>query len=827
MQEILEAPNSSICTTRPCSHCGLPTYCDQAKARVFCCNGCMGAFALIHELGLEDFYALRSAKKTFHGDVTANEGSRSAILEDLQASGVEVRSMSDGSCSVRLSVEGLHCAACSWLIERIQPTIPGLHSAAVRMSDHTMELIYDPTRTQPALVSKRLARLGYTLSPWTVDLENDQGFLQQQRDHWVGIALAAFFAANAMWIGVALYAGESTGISLSHEYFLRWVGTVLAILATALPGRLFFQTAWQAIRTRTPHVDIPVALSLLMGIVGSIVGAASGVGHIYFDSLASLILLLRIGRYIQFRAQHRTSLSLAKLLRWNAVSATLVEADGTKKKVPASRLQIDDRIEVCPGETIPADGLVLQGISSVDTSLINGECTPESIAIGASVVGGTTNISAPIMVVVTSAGSKSRVGRLMELVRDAATHRTPSVAAADRVSKWFVLVVLLLAVVNWCGWCFWVNAEVATQHTMALLTIACPCALALAAPLVLTVALGRAAKRQIWIRDGNCLERLAKPGVLWLDKTGTLTSGRLSVVAWHGDNKALQYAASIEQSIHHPIAFSICDFAKRRELIVSIATGIEHQLGKGAKGSVEGDLVAIGNEEWLNKEGIAIPVEWLDLQTKALTQARSVVWIAIHGVVRGMFEIGDPIRGDAVETLRAISVRGWRIGILSGDRQEIVDSLVTLLRKDGIAIDVALGQQSPEDKLEVIRLCKEDTSRPCAMVGDGVNDAAALSTADVGIAIRGGSEQSLYAAPIFLANGKLSSISELIEASICVVRGIRRCFAASLVYNATTITLAMMGWIHPLIAAVLMPLSGLTVLAMAMSTNAFHGKSSE
>ncbi len=827
MQEILETAIGSICKTRPCSHCGLPTYCDQTELRVFCCNGCMGAFALIHELGLEDFYALRSAKKTSSVDGMANDGSRSAILADLQASGVEVLSMSDGSCSVRLSVEGLHCAACSWLIERIQPTIPGLHSAVVRMSDHTIELIYDPTRTQPVLVSKRLSRLGYSLSPWTVDFENDQRFIQQQRDHWVGIALAAFFAANAMWIGVALYAGESTGISLSHEYFLRWIGTVLALMATALPGRLFFQTAWQAIRTRTPHVDIPVALSLLMGIVGSLVGAASGVGQIYFDSLASLILLLRIGRYIQFRAQYKTSLSLAKLLRWNAVSATLVEADGTKKTVPVSRLQIDDRIEVRPGETIPADGLVIQGVSSVDTSLLNGECLPESIAIGASVVGGTTNITAPITVAVTSAGSNSRVGRIMELVRDAASHRTPSVAAADRLSKWFVLVVLLLAVANWCGWAFFVDAVLATQHTMALLTIACPCALALAAPLVLTVALGRAAKRQIWIRDGNCLERLAKPGFLWLDKTGTLTCGRMKVVAWHGDDECLQYAGSIEKSIHHPIANAICDFAKRRGLTLSVSTEIEHQLGKGVKGSVEGVLVVIGNEEWLNKQGIAISVEWLDLQTKALAHAHTVVWIAIRGVVGGMFEIGDPIRPDAVETLHAISDRGWRMGILSGDRQEIVDYMATLLRNDGIAIDVALGQQSPEDKLDVIRRCKEDTTRPCAMVGDGVNDAAALAVADVGIALRGGSEQTLYAAPIFLANGRLASVSELIEASVLVVRGIRRCFAASLVYNAITITLAMMGWIHPLVAAVLMPLSGVTVLTMAMSTNAFSGKSSK
>lgn len=823
MTKALETPKNVVRTSLPCLHCGLPTFSHQDESRVFCCNGCMGAYSLIHELGLEDFYSLRSARLPNGFEAGAINRSRSAILEDLNAAGVEVHSMTDGLCSVRLAVDGLHCAACTWLIERMQPTIPGLQSAQVRMSDQTIELIYDPKRTQPVNVAKKLAKLGYSLSPWTVDSQDEQGFLQQQREHWMGIALAVFFAANAMWIGVALYAGESTGISAGHEYFLRWVGTVLAVFAAILPGRIFFQTAWQAIRTRTPHVDIPVALSLLMGVVGSVIGAARGVGHIYFDSLASLILLLRMGRYIQFRAQYRTSLSLARLLRWNTLTATRLESDDSKKVVPASRLQLGDRIEVRPGETIPADGIVTDGDSCVDTSLLNGEFAPASIFVGDLAVGGTVNILAPLTLAVTAAGSSSRVGRLMELVRNASTHRTPAIAAADRVSQWFVIVVLLLAVVTWSAWCFVSSAGIATQHTMALLTIACPCALALAAPLVLTVALGRAANRQIWIRDGNCLERLARPGTLWLDKTGTLTFGRMSVIDWHGDDEAIPYVAALEQSIHHPIAKAICEFAIPEQGQLPLATKIDHRRGKGAKGLVEGVPVVVGNEAWLKEQGSTFSAEWLELQSTVLSQNHPLVWVAINGTVRGMFEMGDPLRDDAVETLRFLSAKGWELGILSGDRQEIVDSVAASLRSHGIALNLALGQQSPEDKLERIRRSKAESGRPCVMVGDGVNDAAALAMADVGIAIRGGSEQALYAAPIFIGNGRLASVAELITASTRVVRGIRRCFVASLIYNAVTMTLAIMGLIHPLMAAVLMPISGLTVLAMAKSTQAFTG----
>lgn len=821
MTKALEAPKNLVRTSLPCLHCGLPTFCHEDETRVFCCNGCMGAYSLIHELGLEDFYSLRSARLPNGFEAGGLNESRSAILEALNAAGVEVHPMADGLCSVRLAVDGLHCAACTWLIERMQPTIPGLQSAQVRMSDQTIELIYDPKRIQPVNVAKKLAKLGYSLSPWTVDSQDEQGFLQQQREHWMGIASAAFFAANAMWIGVALYAGESTGISAGHETFLRWVGTVLALFAAILPGRIFFQTAWQAIRTRTPHVDIPIALSLLMGGGGSVIGAVRGGGHIYFDSLASLILLLRMGRYIQFQAQYRTSLSLARLLRWNTLTATRLETDGSTKIVPASRLQLGDRIEVRPGETIPADGIVTDGDSCVDTSLLNGESSPASIFTGDVAVGGTVNILAPLRIAVTAAGASSRVGRLMELVRNASTHRTRSITAADRVSKWFVIVVLLLAVLTWSAWCILASAAIATQHTMALLTIACPCALALAAPLVLTVALGRAANRQIWIRDGNCLERLATPGTLWLDKTGTLTYGRMSVIDFHGDDEAIPYAAALEQSIHHPIAKAICTFAIPEQGQWPLATALENRRGNGAKGLVEGVRVAVGNEAWLNENGVAFSDEWLELQANVLSQNHPIVWVAINGTVRGMFEMGDPLRDDAVETLRFLTAKGWKVGILSGDRQEIVDSVANLLRADGIALDLALGQQSPENKLERIRRCKAESGRPCAMVGDGVNDAAALAMADVGIAIRGGSEQALYAAPIFIGNGRLASVAELITASTRVVRGIRRCFVASLIYNAVTMTLAILGLIHPLIAAVLMPISGLTVLAMAVSTQAF------
>ena len=848
MQETLDQENVAKLGLRPCAHCGQPTFAADNESRVFCCNGCMGAFAMIHELGLEDFYALRRDAKP---SLSVARNDRIAVLNNLEAAGVAVHRFPDGLCSVRLAIDGVHCGACTWLIERVQPTIHGLKSAQVRMSDSTIELIYDPSQTNPASVSHRLSRIGYALSPWIANEEDERGFLEKQRWHWTGIATAAFLAANAMWIGVALYAGESTGMTSTQATFLRWIGTSLAILATVFPGRIFFQTAWQSIRTRTPHVDIPIALSLLMGAVGSLVGTVSGQGHVYFDSLASLILLLRVGRFIQFRATYQSRLSVAKLLRLNSVVANRIEPDGAWTTVPSSRLKVGDRIYVQPGEPIPADGLV-QGmaegeqtqLSSVDMSSLNGESKPMPVRAGDVVLNGTTNLSSPLTVQVTAVGDATRMGRLMELVREATTHRTPWIMAADRVGQWFVMVVIGLAVCTWLFWFVVAGSNTATQHTMALLTIACPCALALAAPLVLTVSLGRAAKRQIWIRDGNCLEKLATPGKMWLDKTGTLTHGRMTVLEWHGDCENLAYAARLESALRHPVASAIVDFATRQ--IETNTTGIPTSIfednkvtvhggsmeqevpsqtkvvdvhvamGRGIRGTIAGNTLCIGSQRWMLENGIKVDGPWSDLESEILSRGRNSVWLAVDHSVVGMFGLGDPLRADTVSTLRSIAERGWKLAILSGDRQEMVDRMAKALQSEGVLLETALGEQTPEQKMKAIVDCKEQTSGPCVMVGDGVNDAAALAVADVGIAIRGGSEQSLHAAPIYLANQKLSSVVGLLDTSKNVVVGIKRCFIASLIYNSITIALAIIGLIHPLVAAILMPISGLTVLAMAM-----------
>jgi len=850
----------------PCAHCGLETNlndpatwfsgaleknednrgtvlsdnsCGPGEPLVFCCHGCMGAYALIHEMGLAAFYALRDQRS---GEVSpVQTGTHSSVLADLDAAGVPLEHLADGLCRVRLAVDGLHCAACSWLIEKMQPTVPGWSSARVRMSDATVELIYDPRATSPMRIADRLSKIGYALSPIQSSEDEDYADTMVRREHWVGMAVAFFLAANSMWIAVSLYAGESTGIASSHERFLRIVGALLGLLAAVFPGRIFFRTAWESVRAGVPHVDIPVALGLAVGTLGSLVGAIRGHGHIYFDSLASLVFLLRVGRYIQFRAQYRTGVSLSKLMRMNSVVANRIAPDGTRSSVPSHRLQKDDEVEVLPGQIVPADGIVIEGLTTVQTAFITGESRPVPLGVGQEVVGGSLNDQSPIRVRVTAAGNESRIGKLSELVREASSQRTPLLQLADRIGGIFVGVVIGLSIITFVGWTLVSGPGVGVEHTVALLTIACPCALALAAPLVITVALGRAAREQIWIRDGNCLERLARPGIVWFDKTGTLTYGDLRVIDWDGSADLLPSIAALELQSDHPAARAIRNYAVALNPHIDLSDfqvdGVTQTFGRGICGRVDGKRIRVGvmtpseevDHEWAN-ENINPKKESLRVEISASVCQTIHVWV--EDVHVGLFKIGDRLRPEALRTLRRLQLCGWKLALLSGDQQVVVDRVAGQLRDGGVyggieggiegGIDWVdcIGGCSPEKKIAVIRASKSKFPTT-VMVGDGINDAASLACADVGIAVRGSGENCLRNAPIYIPNNQLDAIARLVDASRNTVRGIHRCFAASLIYNTITISLAISGWIHPLIAAIFMPISGLTVLAMALSAKTF------
>ncbi|MEM8670619.1 MAG: heavy metal translocating P-type ATPase [Planctomycetota bacterium] len=799
----------------PCAHCGLPAaVSDDGQSEAFCCRGCKGAWELIQNWGLAEYYQLRDAP----GEEVGDESGRNwDDLDDPRLLGRSAPLAIESDTSVpllrsTLSLAGIHCAACLWLIERTPERVTGWQSAHVDMNRRRVEIVFDPTKTKLSEIGRVLHRIGYSVEPLAEsgDTKDDVS-----RQLLVDLALAGFCAANAMWIAIALYAGQFTGMAASHEQFLRVAGVGLGVAAVVFPGRIFFRSAIASLRTRTPHMDLPVAVGLLAGTAASIYALFDLEAEVYFDSIACLVFFLLTGRWLQMRQQRRAGAAVEALMRLSPTVATRVNADGSSSRIAAEQLAINDQVLVRPGESLPIDGIVVQGESMIDRSLMTGESCPVRVAPSHHVEAGTENLQTDLVIRVTALGEETRLAELQRAVADAAASRTPIVQLANQIGAWFVVVVLLLAIITAAVW-FNVDRSQVLGNVVALLIVACPCALALATPLAIAVSIGRLAKRHVLVRSGDCLERLASPGRIFFDKTGTLTEGRMRVSDWFGDNTALRAAGQIELQVRHPIAQALSHFAQ-----IKLGHGfdapkqaikIEQTVGRGVTGEFDGERFQIGSMQLLET------IEPLDSEMQShldtiVASGSSPVIITDHERCRGVVGVSDPIRGEAKSIIQWLQDSGWSVGILSGDHPAAV---ARVARSLSIEDSAARGGLLPQEKLDAIRAATGD--QPVIMVGDGVNDAAALAAADVGVAIRGGASASLAAAPVVIDGGSLKGVKSLVEGARQTRRTIGRNFAISISYNVVAVGLAIAGWINPLVAAALMPASSLTVLGLTLAS---------
>lgn len=804
----------------PCAHCGLPSPLPSSPEELsFCCNGCRGAYQLIQGWGLEDYYALRDRLTGGQNLEAVSAGDSYEQLDSFDTLGLSTpRPLGEQLLLSRLAISGLHCGACAWLIERSAKLVPGWHSARVRMNDHTVEIAFDPATVRLSEIGRVLGTLGYQLTPCIANQKDDLA-RRESRRQLVQIAIAGFCAANAMWIAIGLYAGGFSGIAMAHASFLRFFGTALGIIAVVGPGATFFRGAWASLRTWTPHMDLPVALGLGIGSISCVVGLWLGVADIYFDSLAVLVFFLLVGRWVQFRQQRRAAEAVGLLMRLAPQHATLIDSDGTRRRVRSESLEPGDRIEVAAGEGVPSDGKIAAGRTLLDRSLMTGESAPVDVGPGDLIEAGSANLQSPIELTVTAVGTESRVGQLMQLVEDAALDKSPSVQWADRIGGAFVVTVIVLAALTFVGWSLTDGPFSAAQHAVALLIVACPCALALATPLAIAVSLGRAARRRLLVRGGDVFERMAAPGIIWFDKTGTLTDGKMELVD-AGEtisDTLLRWAAAIEGSSQHPAARAIVASAERRGLSLPTGAEIEQTSGGGLSGCVEGHRISLGTLNYLAEQNIPVGDGDETRFAEIAQRGASPIALAVDGHLLSVLAVADCLRTESRDVVRRLKRSGWQVGLLSGDHQKAVDRIAAEV---GVAPDMAMGGLTPEQKLETIRSSRR-SGRTVVMVGDGVNDAAALAAADVGVAIRGGAEASLAAAPVYLADGRLSGLPILIDASRKTIGVIHRNFAASLTYNAIAVGLAMAGLINPLVAAIMMPISSLTVLSMTLASRTF------
>jgi Cu2+-exporting ATPase len=790
-----------------CTHCGtvVPAALVTAGAPVqFCCTACHTAYDILQASGLGAFYEFPEKRGAQVSPTrrSFDEFDHPAFAE------LYVKEAPGGLRTTELYLEGVHCASCVWLVERVPLLVSGVARAELDVRRSVARVSWDAAQVPLSAVARALDTLGYAPHPYRGGARAELRKLED-RAALLRIGVAGAIAINVMLAALALYSGEFARMELPYERLFRWASLILTVPALAWPGRVFFTGALSSLRTRTLHMDVPIAIALAAGAVRGAVNTATDSGPVYFDGVCILVFLLLTGRFLQVRGQ-RAATDAAELLYSLAPSTARVrEADGSERELPAMALLPGMDVVVRAGESFPADGELLDGPTSVNAALLTGESRPATVRAGEPVFAGTLNLSAPVVVRVRESGEESRLARLLRDVEASAARRAPVIQFANRIAGIFVAVALGLAALTFVLWAGR-DGSAAWDNAIALLVVTCPCALALATPLAVTVAIGRAARAGIYIKGGDALELLATPGIVVLDKTGTITEGRTAVVAWEGAPAWRGAVLALEAGSSHPIA----DGFRRAwpDLAVPATTDVEHVTGGGITGQVEGATIVLGSPAFVRARATGVDALLARLADPTLTP----VVVARDGVAVAVAGLGDKVRDDAAAAIADLQSRGWEVRMLSGDDPRVAQAVA---RQVGIAAAHVTGGATPETKLAAIEALKAATrdaagraARPVVMVGDGVNDAAAIATADVGIGVHGGAEACLATADAYLTMPGLGALVAMADGATRTMRVIRRNMAWALAYNLVGVTLAMTGTISPLIAALMMPASSLTVV---------------
>jgi Cu2+-exporting ATPase len=829
-----------------CAHCGLPVpagLIEPSAEHQFCCAGCDAVFQTLHSCGLEAYYRLREL-----GDVAprAARPTESAFqsFDSPTFHGLYVQERPDGLCCADLALEGITCAACVWLVERLPRVLDGVIEARLSLREATVRVTWDRRKLPLSRVGQALDRLGYTPHPARDELAREI-HRREARRRMIHLGVAGAIMGNTMLLALALYAGSYGQMEEQYRMFFRWLSAGLASISLAWPGSTFFRSAWAALRMRTTNLDVPISLALLVGGVAGLVNVVLNRGEIYFDSLTVLTFLLLVGRFIQYRQQRWADDAVGLLFNLTPSSCRVVRGDEVIE-VPVEALHERDVIEVRAGELFPADGVVREGKSTVNQALLTGESMPTPILAGDSVHAGAQNVGSVVRVVVEKIGRDTRVGKLVGLIERGVLEKPKIQQFADRVGGIFTVVVSIIAAAVFAFWCRH-SLALAIDHTVALLIVTCPCVLGLATPLALAMAIGGLARRDILVKSGAALERLSGRGRLMLDKTGTLTEGRLRMIEWVGDESWKPLVNEIERNSNHPVGRALFEATPGVAGILpppvlrgrvgeravegrGRATEPPPQPSPGIPGEGEnavrdviergdGGLSAvwqkkdifIGSPIFVSRKGITPSQSINEAIERFENSGLTAIVLAVAGQTVAAAGLGDRVRHDSRRSVQVLRQSGWQPQILSGDAREVAKKVAEQVGIDDAA---ARGALSPEQKLSIVT--ERKTKDVTVMVGDGVNDAAALAAADVGIAVHGGAEASLSAADVYIARPGLEPLVELVHTSRRTMRVIRRNLAVSLGYNVLAAAAAAAGWMTPLHAAILMPISSVSVLALTV-----------
>jgi len=792
-------------TKSRCFHCGSPlTAATSLAVRVdgtehpVCCAGCEAAARLILSQGLERFYEFRELP----GEPVAGGLHNWAAFDREAALRRYTHECAGGERELSLQIEGLHCAACAWLIETSLRREAGVRAIQVNASTARAELRFDSQVTTLSHLLARIHALGFVPLPLSFAGGGAEG-TAERRAALKRLGVAGLGMMQVTTYAVSLYAGFMQGIAPDLEQFLRFVSLVVATPVVLYSAQPFFISAWRSLLARRPGMDVPVALSVGAAYLWSVVSTLRGRGAVYFDSVVMFTFFLLLGRYVEMSLRHRAGLqhdALARLLPDSTLRLTGVEAE----RVTPDELRAGDRVRVLPGERVPADGRIECGSTDVDESLLTGESAPRVRRTADELTAGTLNLTGVIEMTVTRTGQDSTLAAVSRLLERARGSRPAVADLADRVAAYFVTGVLLLA----AGVAlYWLHADPARAFgtVLAVLVVTCPCALSLATPAALAAATTRLARAGVLVTRGRALERLSAADRILFDKTGTLTLGtpRLEAVVLLEPRltaqQCLAVAAALESHSAHPLARAFKDLTASAGV-----SEVQSFAGRGLEGVIAGTRYRIGRIEFV-REGCA-------RTAREVTDdpGRTSVVLGDTAGPLAEFHLTDTLRSDARETIQRLAALGLVAGIASGDRTEPVAAAARQL--SNVAASANL---TADGKLALVRALRAE-GHQVVMVGDGVNDAPVLAAADVSVAIAAGTELAKVSADLILLGERLSPLAGAVETSRRLLRIIRQNLAWAVLYNLTAVPLAASGFIEPWMAALGMSGSSLLVVLNAM-----------
>ncbi len=787
--------------------------------RHFCCTGCRAVCEAIFAAGLEGFY-----RRTPEGEPLGPppELPKNLALYDLDAVQEEFVDTASDAREINLLVEGIHCAACVWLIENGLKTLPGVEEARVNLTGRRLRVRWDNGRLKLSRILRRLGDIGYAAVPF--DPESAEGGLRREnRAMLYRMAWAGFAMMNLMWVSIALYAGADRG---EFRGLFHWIGLILATPTLLYSGYPFYRGAWNGLRSGHLSMDLPIAIGASITYLYSLYVTLSGslVGDVYWDTVVNFLFVILVGRYLEAASKREAVTSTQRLLDLQPRVATILR-HGEESLVPVRSVAPGDRVLVRPGERVPVDGEVVEGRSALDESMLTGESRPVSKAPGAVVSAGTINGAGVLQVRTTATLRETALGRIIRLVEDAQASQAPIQRLADRIVPWFVALTLGLATLTFVLW-LGVDLELALMAATSVLIITCPCAFGMATPMAVAVASGLGAARGILVKNGAVLERLSSIDHFVFDKTGTLTEGRPAVTALRSEagpwrtvdrqdpalldeeREALRRVGTLERVSEHPAAAAVLELCERAgvRLQGSQPQAVQVVPGSGIRGLVEGIEVIVGNPDWLRRHGVPTLEDPDGAPGLPKTGAMGVIHCALDGREILVLATEDRIRPGAKEVIARLRSEGIRVTLMTGDRRANAELVAAALG----GVDL-IAEVLPGDKDRVVAELQRD-GRRVAMVGDGVNDAPALVRADVGIAMGSGTDVSIASADIVLMSDALDRVVEAAQLSRRTLRTIRQNIGISIAYNLIMVPLAMAAVVTPVIAAVSMPLSSLAVI---------------